>query len=172
MERPTLVITDCRKRVAKQGTDMLQICKDETKWVCRITSHISSRLTNGLVSFRVHTARTGAKEFVCEVVARKVEEENIDDDDLILTIGRQSRPWSLACRSIIPTTPGPCMHLDDMNKAPNIGHHKTVHVRWLAYRAYGDVPTLPSFLHFIRQSHIRLFVVIWSRTLDMRLWHD
>ena len=80
---------------------------DMHKWVCRITSHISSRLTNGLVSFRVHTARTGAKEFVCEVVARKVEEENIDDDDLILTMRRKSRPWSLACRSIIPTTPGP-----------------------------------------------------------------
>ena len=66
---------------------MLQICEeDETKWVCRITSYISStRLTNVLVSFRVHAARTGAKEFVCEVVARKVEEENIDDDELILT---------------------------------------------------------------------------------------
>lgn len=39
----------------------------------------------------------------------------------------------------------------------------TVHVHWLAYRAYGDVPTLPSFLESYI-SFVKVIVITWSRT--------
>ena len=93
--------------------------EDETKWVCRITDHISSRLTNVLGSFRKHTAWTDAKEFVCEVVPERSGSKTSTTMPISFLPGIDRPPKkksTLACRSIIPTTPGPCTHLDDMNK--------------------------------------------------------